>query len=252
MRLLGLALIFGCSLTSWGQGSGKRTHESQRTVLVELFTSEGCSSCPPADALLRRLNGTKTDDGALIIGLGEHVTYWNGLGWRDRFSAETYTVRQQAYGDRFRLDSAYTPQVVVNGETQVVGSDEGALLRAVRAAGKSAVELEIGRAELQGDRIALSYVLRGPVPADSEVWAAVADDRAETEVKRGENGGRVLEHAAVARSLTNLGGAKTGAAMVSLSVPPVLAGQEGVGRHIVVFVQKAGAGPVLAVESRTL
>src|ERR1700722_14677783 len=106
--------------------------KAQRTVLVELFTSEGCSSCPPADALLRQVNGTQTSEGQLIVGISEHVTYWNSLGWSDPFSSSTYTDRQNAYGARFGLDSVYTPQMVVNGTEQFVGSDRSSLANAIR------------------------------------------------------------------------------------------------------------------------
>jgi len=92
-------------------------------VLVELFTSEGCSSCPPADALLRAIDGKRTEAGQLVVGISEHVTYWNRLGWADPFSSDVYTARQDGYRSHFRLDSAYTPQVVVNGEREVLGSD---------------------------------------------------------------------------------------------------------------------------------
>ena len=81
-----------------------------RAVLVELFTSEGCSSCPPADALLQQVNGKYSDAGQLIVGVSEHVTYWNSLGWSDPFSSPIYTERQEAYGQRFHLDSVYTPK----------------------------------------------------------------------------------------------------------------------------------------------
>ena len=101
-----------------------------KVVLVELFTSEGCSSCPTADALLRQINGTQTNGGRLIVGISEHVTYWNSLGWSDPFSSSIYTDRQNGYGQRFRLDSVYTPQMVVNGTEQFVGSDQTALTRA--------------------------------------------------------------------------------------------------------------------------
>src|ERR1700722_6269924 len=87
--------------------------------IVELFTSEGCSSGPPADAVLERLEA----GGAIV--LGEHVTYWDHEGWKDRFSAEAFTLRQEEYVRRFFIDSAYTPQMVVNGEAEFVGSDEG-------------------------------------------------------------------------------------------------------------------------------
>jgi len=108
-------------------------------VIVELFTSEGCSSCPPADAVLQRLESS----GEAIV-LGEHVTYWDRLGWKDRFSAESFTQRQEEYVRRFRIESAYTPQMVVNGQAEFVGSDEGRarqeILKAAREP-KARVEL---------------------------------------------------------------------------------------------------------------
>ena len=92
------------------------------TVLIELFTSEGCSDCPPADVVLQHLEAGVA--GAEVIVLGEHVTYWDRLGWKDRFSADIFTQRQEAYSRRFGLGSVYTPQMVVNGQVEFVGSDE--------------------------------------------------------------------------------------------------------------------------------
>jgi hypothetical protein len=94
-------------------------------VIVELFTSEGCSSCPPADAVLRQVNLKETSAGQLIVGISEHVTYWNDLGWRDPFSAPEFTERQNVYASRLSPEGPYTPQMVVNGREQFVGSDAG-------------------------------------------------------------------------------------------------------------------------------
>ena len=110
---------------------------AQKVVLVELFTSEGCSSCPPADALLRQVNGAETTEGQLIVGISEHVTYWNAQGWSDPFSSPVYTQRQNDYVDRFHLESSYTPQMVVNGAEQFVGSDRAAFVQAVRKSSNS-------------------------------------------------------------------------------------------------------------------
>jgi hypothetical protein len=100
--------------------SANNAQPGHGAVLVELFTSGGCSSCPPADALLQKVNGKYSDAGQLIVCVSEHVTYWNGLGWSDPFSSPAYTERQNAYGQRFHLDSVYTPQIVVNGRSRLL------------------------------------------------------------------------------------------------------------------------------------
>src|SRR5437660_2167157 len=100
-----------------------RTSTPPTPILVELFTSEGCSSCPPADALLRTLVETQPVAGAQVIGLGQHVDYWDRQGWRDRFSSAASTDRQQRYAHAFNIDSIYTPQMVVDGREELVGSD---------------------------------------------------------------------------------------------------------------------------------
>ena len=94
-------------------------------VIAELFTSEGCSSCPPADALLRQINLKQTSAGQLIVGISEHVTYWNNLGWKDPYSSPEFTERQEVYATRLSPEGPYTPQMVVNGREQLVGSDVG-------------------------------------------------------------------------------------------------------------------------------
>ena len=100
-------------------------------VIVELFTSEGCSSCPPADSLLGRIHLKETTAGQLIVGISEHVTYWDDLGWKDPFSAQVFTDRQSVYASRLSAEGPYTPQMVVDGREQFVGSDSGTLQRAL-------------------------------------------------------------------------------------------------------------------------
>ena len=225
-----------------------------RPVLVELFTSEGCSSCPPADALLRELEGKRVG-GGLVVALSEHVTYWNQLGWRDPFSLEAWTARQGAYGQRFGLDSVYTPQVVVDGQRQVLGSDGQAVRAAVgqaaRVAGTGEVRIARATAAADGQAVLVEFTAKG-VPPGSQWFAVVADDRDESHVGRGENAGRELTHVAVARSLEVLGGVHEGANAVRVQMTVAGAGARGSGRHVVVFAQEQGSGRVGAVGSAAI
>jgi hypothetical protein len=229
-----------------------------RVVLVELFTSEGCSSCPAADALLRRLNGTHNDQGQLFVGISEHVTYWNQLGWVDPFSDETYTARQNGYSEHFRLDEVYTPQVVVNGEAQVVGSDGNAILKAVTKLGPPtpvAVHIDSVADSEAGPKRTLTFTfsVAGLTANGADVYAVIADDIAQSSVQRGENSGRTLSHVSVARSFNKVATLKDAKTVtVSLAVPGVVKGQPETKRHLILFAQEKGQGKVLAVESKAL
>jgi hypothetical protein len=253
VSLVAVLLFAGSSKTVSAQDTN-----APRMVLVELFTSEGCSSCPPADALLRKLNGTRSDSGQIIVGLSEHVTYWNNLGWMDPFSDETYTSRQSAYGEHFRLDSVYTPQVVVNGEAQVLGSDGSAILKAVAKTGdrgQVVVHIDSVSASDVGSRktVAVTFSVAGLAANGADIYAVIADDMASSSVLRGENTGRTLSHVSVARSLPKVASLKEAKTLtVSLPVPLVLKGQPETKRHLIVFAQERGAGKVLAVQSQAL
>ncbi len=167
-------------------------------VIVELFTSEGCSSCPPADAVLERLEA-----GREAIVLGEHVTYWDHEGWKDRFSAETFTQRQEEYVRRFRIDSAYTPQMVVNGEAEFVGSDEKrARQEILKAAREPKAKVDLAPA---GGGVAIKVSGLPAAAKGADVILAVTETRLDTDVRGGENGGHKLRHAGVVRSLSTVG-----------------------------------------------
>lgn len=200
-------------------------HAAGRTpVLVELFTSEGCSDCPPADTILVRLVADQPIGGAEVIALGEHVDYWDQLGWRDRFSSAALTHRQQTYGSHFNLDSVYTPQMVVDGRTQFVGSDAAAARRAIERAA-AAEHASIGlRVDSESDRaIAVTVNVAGAQHGRgdrADLHLAVTEDGVVTDVKRGENHGRTLTHAAVVRSMTAIGQvAADGTATVHAEIP---------------------------------
>jgi hypothetical protein len=225
-----------------------------KVVLVELFTSEGCSSCPPADALLRQVNGTQTSAGQLIVGISEHVTYWNSLGWSDPFSSDVNTERQNDYSERFHLDGVYTPQMVINGAEQIVGSDRAALVRAVQKEGEqpSLMSLRILAVKVAEHTVRVDYATSGAMPADgADLIAVLADDSDRSSVLRGENSGRTLAHVAVARSLVRV--AKVQAAgehSVEMKLPASF--QPAQNHHVILFAQMPGNGRVLGVDTKPL
>ena len=169
-------------------------------VVVELFTSEGCSSCPPADQVLSKLLKDQPVAGVQVIALGMHVTYWDQLGWKDPASLPVATERQQTYGTVWGGDSVYTPQAVVDGREEMVGSDEAGLKRAIAKAAHQP-HARVGlHASVDGSSLKVDATI-ADVPADAkepiESWMAVTEDDISTVVKRGENGGRTLHHDAV-------------------------------------------------------
>ena len=191
-----LTLLVLLGTTGGAPGAPPRT-----AVLIELFTSEGCSSCPPADALLARLLADQPLDGVQIIPLEFHVDYWDRLGWKDPFSAVVFTRRQQDYSKVFGEDRVYTPQVVVDGAAEVLGSDEPRVTDAIRKAA-TAMHLPLGvSASLKGD--ALRLTVEAPAASGglekTDIVVALVEDGLSSAVRRGENGGRTLRHAAVVR-----------------------------------------------------
>jgi len=222
-----------CSATgvrSFSQQPGARidgvpSQPSPTPVIVELFTSEGCEDCPPADTVLARLIAEQPVAGAEVIGLGEHVDYWDQLGWKDRFSSAALTNRQQVYGTRFNIDSVYTPQMVVDGRAQLVGSDSNAARKAIeRAVAGAHATLTVTIASASG-RSAAANITVADLPRlgrgdHADIHVAVTEDHVTTDVKRGENRGRTLTHAAVVRSLTTVGQvAPDGHASVRAEIP---------------------------------
>ena len=162
-------------------------------ILVELFTSEGCSSCPPADAVLQRLHEAQPVPDVKLLVLSEHVDYWDSLGWRDPYSQHLFTERQEQYGPR-----AYTPQVMVDGRTDVLGSDERGIERAAKAA--AAEPHGVLDLKQSGQKVQIS-VSALPRHGKARVFLAVVEDGLRDKVERGENAGRTLAHTAVVRWL---------------------------------------------------
>lgn len=231
MKMLLVSCAVLTAVTSLPGGSAP----ARVPVLVELFTSEGCSSCPPADLLLRKLDKEQPVSGAEMIVLSEHVDYWNQLGWRDPFSSALYTDRQRQYADTLPGREVYTPEMVVDGAKGFVGSNERDARRAVEEAvraGKSVIRLD---AERQDKKTKVS--IHFDQPADGTLYLALAHEQMASQVLRGENAGRDLSHVAVVYSLQKLG--KPADREVTLDVKP--------GSRIVAFVEKSGVGRVTAL-----
>lgn len=229
--------------------------QKRAPVLVELFTSEGCSSCPPADALVARLEKMQPVAGAEVIVLKEHVDYWNHLGWTDPFSSAQFSARQNEYAHAFGSAQVYTPQMIVNGREEFVGSTEGrarqAIARAAQAP-KAGVHLAWQPSSAPGGlplavRIAQ---LPAPAPGDTpEVFLAVTEDHLHSDVLRGENAGSQFDHFAVVRELRSIGKADPQAATAFEAAPvvTVAGGWKRENLRVVVFAQERRSRRVLAL-----
>ncbi len=218
--------------------------EGRMPVIVELFTSEGCSSCPPADALLSRFTKTQPVAGADVIALGEHVDYWDHGGWADRFSSPRFSARQSDYSRAFRKDTVYTPQMIVDGQTQFVGSDEDEARAAIaRAARQSKAQVSLARA---GDTLSVrvDHLPASAKNDPAEVLLAITEGGLSSSVGGGENAGRRLGHSAVVRQLTPLGMVSGNVFTASSPVnPPSVWRRENL--SAVVFVQERGSRRII-------
>ncbi len=183
------------------RGPAPTSSAAPRTpVLIELFTSEGCSSCPPADVLLGQLDRFQPVPTADLIVLSEHVDYWDDIGWKDPYSSRQFSLRQGDYAHRFRLDDPYTPQMVVDGDTQLVGSDGHEALRVIGNAAKvTKIPVSLSAPHLEGTNSLAVHVdvkptLSAVKPISGLVLIALADESDQSNVAILQEGtaGRVL------------------------------------------------------------
>jgi hypothetical protein len=221
-------------------------------AILELFTSEGCSSCPPADTLLREINLKQTNAGQLIVGISEHVTYWNDLGWKDPFSSSVFTDRQSVYASRLSPQGPYTPQMVLDGRDQFVGSDVGALERALQEdSHRNHLTLRILSSALSSSGLNVKFSLAGEMSKPLDIIAVLTDDQDHSDVARGENSGRLLQHVAVARLLTRVATIQEdGEQSVHVAVPDGF--QLGTGHHLILFAQERHQGAILGAATASL
>jgi hypothetical protein len=257
--LVGSALLAG-RIALGGRNLQPGPESKHTPVVVELFTSEGCSSCPPADALLKKLEQQQSVGSAEIIALEEHVDYWNSLGWADPFSAAQFTRRQEQYAYELRLQGPYTPQMIVDGRSEFVGSSSRQARQEIEGASrndKAAVEINLkaagtDRAEDISVRVGkLSSTTSGDTP---EVWMAVTESQLHSAVTGGENRGEDLQHASIVRRLQKLGDAKS-AGDFSFSADTNLkldANWKSDNMRVAVFVQEKKSRRILAAGSTAL
>ena len=196
----------------------KAAGPSATPVVVELFTSEGCSSCPPADELLSKLDKTQPFQGIEVIALGEHVDYWNKLGWIDPYSSAEFSTRQSKYADAFGQESVYTPQMIVDGRDEFVGGNwnkaREAIMKAARLP-KAKVQILAASNSNETNKdlklsIQISDIPQVTTGDKAAVLLAITESNLRTDVSRGENAGHYLQHSAVVRSLSALGNINDG------------------------------------------
>lgn len=226
MILTGLSFIF-----SGNKPATKEAVTDPGFAIVELFTSEGCSSCPSADEAIIKL--AKEYHGNVYI-LGFHVDYWNYIGWKDQYSNAGFTERQKQYADKFKLNSIYTPQVVINGKKEFVGSDRKLLWSAVKQElqGNKSASIELKAQQNNSDKI--NVTCKTEITDDAILTASLVQLRAATAVKKGENKGVLLHHINIVRDLKTISVEKKMESNFSLTIPKGLSAKE---LKVIAFLQ---------------
>jgi hypothetical protein len=236
-------------------GAGPKSADNPSPVVVELFTSEGCSSCPPADALLLKFMETQRPEKTSIVALEEHVDYWDQLGWRDPFSSHEWTWRQENYAATLGKGkgNVYTPQMVVDGRVEFVGSREWEAKRVIEEQArrpKASVSLSPANSRDGKERFTVHVGKLTDSRADDtpEVWLAITETGLHSEVTRGENAGEDLHHAAVVRMLQKIGVANAKDPETSFAGEAAVAFNRGWKRdnlRAVVFVQEKNSRQIV-------
>ena len=258
--LLAITLAISLPLAAGGRtpqaGTSAAPAPDAHPVLVELFTSEGCSSCPPADEMIQKLDQFQPIPGAQLIVLSEHVTYWDHDGWKDPNSSSALTDRQAAYESVLKEPSSYTPQIIVDGTEQIHINYPQQQMTDIfgKAAAASKVPVRIGEVTVAaGSPTVLHARIETDVNSEKhggDIYVVVALDHVESQVLKGENGGRHLVHVAVVQQLTKVGKLAKGKAFsqdVQLKLAP---GTDPKNVRVVAFVQESGPGMVLGAAQR--
>lgn len=231
--------------------SSAQSQQAPGFAVVELFTSEGCSSCPPADDLLAEIVESEKASGRAVYALAFHVDYWNYIGWTDPFSDASFSDRQRKYAGSFRSTSIYTPQMIVNGTKEFVGSDRGKALKSIESALQSTadgkIELHI-KASINNGNARGWYRIQG----DAEGMVlnfAIVERNLETEVRKGENRGRTLKHENVVRAFLTEPIESSREGSVEVAVPEGVVIERAL---VIAYLQDPKTMAIVAAKFRTL
>lgn len=214
-----IAAFAAAAFVNLKPSTGNKSTATPGFAVVELFTSEGCSSCPPADALVSKIQ--KEYDSQPVYILAFHVDYWNRLGWKDGFSSADYTKRQSQYAAYLHTSQVYTPQIVVNGKKEFVGSEEGTLRNAIKAGLQKAPAAQLTLSDVKADKNKITVNYKAENNGNvSVLLLALVERSAHTNVKAGENSGRNLSHVQIVRKLQTIGlsNGKSGSESIALPV----------------------------------
>lgn len=216
-------------------------------AVLELFTSEGCSSCPPADVLMGKIQNEYKDKEVYV--LAYHVDYWDRDGWKDVFSNQDYTKRQYSYARWLGVESVYTPQLVINGKSEHIGSQENIVRTSMtKMLAKPAVADIMLKAAQKNDKLTVSYAISGAT-GSSVLQLAIVQKTAKTNVKRGENGGRILSHYQIVRRFKSTIINTTGKGDTEISLPKDFNTKD---FEVIGFIQDTNSGAILGADKAVL
>jgi hypothetical protein len=245
-----LAVVIGLTIMAFTPIKPIRTNNTttgKGFAVVELFTSEGCSSCPPADELVSRIQKEYKDQPVYILAF--HVDYWNRLGWRDVFSSADYSARQSEYAKYLNLSQVYTPQIVVNGKKEFVGSEEGTLRNAIKTDLQKPTSTQITLSDIKTDqgKATLHYQTEGN-GNNSILLLALVERSAQSNVKAGENKGHILSHVQIIRQLDKVILTNGRSGTQSITLPKDFNAQKW---EIIALIQNTQTGEIIGATKQT-
>jgi len=250
MKFLLPIIVFSVSLLTISFSTvslkNKIAKEQDGFALIELFTSEGCSSCPAADEVLEEIQKKYSDKNVLVIGY--HVDYWNKLGWKDIFSDASFTQRQEYYSNIFRLNNIYTPQAIINGKKEFLGSDKSKLISSIEEQlnERSSVSIKLNAVQNTEGKIDVHYSAEGTDPKKEHAILILVQKMATNEIKKGENTGKTLHHINIVRNIFYL---PLKEKSTNFTLP---AGLQKEDFSVAGFIQEKSSGKIKAIQSASI